>query len=611
LKLIIDNRKSNDSFNVALIGAWGSGKTSITDTLIYEYEKQDNRYFILKISTLTLKETKNIVTYVKNYFEDLFRKYEIGIAGRNVAFLATLANTFSEQLSINELFYNTSGNSFLDIEKERQFFVKQISNLLKVSGRKNILFLIDDTDRGDDEEQIIKLLSEFASINGIISVVSLDKQKDISAYSSKMDKDNIYNYIDKFIHVRIRIIDDNHIEYNQNITNQILCSFEKIEYKTNCYIQCDYMNTKYSLYDSLKEYQTTEVVKKRVLSTSTYNILTEIFLYNLKYNLKNFGSYLEELIKEYIYNSKEIQPYIQEIMTKPIDKWEKELLLISAQWTDLFKIQVEDSLIQLQNNLGNLFWTLTYLIESLDMIENNGEIEKDIKNIRDVYEYLIIKKFPIDGRTWENRTEQEVSYTGLQQLELVAFSKQQYLEINTYIEKGNYQKVKKILIEKIEGVANLYFALFILNDFMDYVRNVLNNYRSFKMQLRETELINRNYLDYLIKDWQPRENILENFQKNNPILQNINIIVPSLDTFINNILFQSYILKYGGQFYNGEIENSKLFLYHVKNSKPLIVIVKERKGQREYLYLDISGNKCELDEELKTEIRKNYNELMD
>lgn len=54
----MDKRNSFDSFNIALIGAWGSGKTSITDTLIYEYEQDNEPYFILKIGILTLKEQK-------------------------------------------------------------------------------------------------------------------------------------------------------------------------------------------------------------------------------------------------------------------------------------------------------------------------------------------------------------------------------------------------------------------------------------------------------------------------------------------------------------------------------------------------------------------------
>lgn len=73
---ILDKRRISESFNIALIGAWGSGKTSITDTLISELQnrkKSEKRYFILKINTLTFNGTKNIIEYVKKYFYCLFK----------------------------------------------------------------------------------------------------------------------------------------------------------------------------------------------------------------------------------------------------------------------------------------------------------------------------------------------------------------------------------------------------------------------------------------------------------------------------------------------------------------------------------------------------------
>lgn len=87
LRKIIDKRESTDSFNIGLIGAWGCGKTSITNSLIYEYEhEKDKKYFIFRINALSLRESKNIVSYIKNYFEDLFREYGVGLATNSVLF---------------------------------------------------------------------------------------------------------------------------------------------------------------------------------------------------------------------------------------------------------------------------------------------------------------------------------------------------------------------------------------------------------------------------------------------------------------------------------------------------------------------------------------------
>ena len=593
LKKIIGKRSSADSFNIALIGAWGSGKTSITDTLIYEYEKESNEYFILKIGTLTIKETKNVVVYVKNYFEDLFRKYEIGIAGRNVAFLTSLASLFSDKFSTVNILSATKDNGFFDIEKEKELFTKQVSKLLKVSGRKNVIFVIDDTDRNDDEEQIIKLLSEFASIAGIISIVSLDAGKDVVIRPNNSDTrtELVYNQIDKYIHIRVRIDDDNHIEYDLNITSQIISSFESIIPTEKCFISCDGQNEKKSLFDNVKDYQTTEILNPRNYTTNTYNILTEIFFENLRYNKKEFGLYLEELVNEYIYNSKELNPYIREMIETPYDKWKQELFMVNAQWTNSFGLDGFDWVMRLQSNSGTLFWTLYETVEALELINNISDIKGEINCVEDAYDYLMISRLTIDGRTWEKRKEHPVIYSGFDQIKLIVFGETQYEILNQAISNGNFDSAKNLLIEKMESVANLFLLSNLLVDFMQYLRGVLNNYRTFKMQLREAELLNMNYLDYLIKEWQPREQIRDNIQKmkdEKPILKNINWGFPSLNAFVNNVLFENYILRFGNRFRNEQLKDSKLFLYHGK--KTIIVISMKHDNCNPYILLDVSGN---------------------
>lgn len=137
LVALINDRKSTDSFNIGLIGDWGSGKTSITDTLIYELEKE-NKYFFLKISALTFNETGNIIEYVKNFFGNLFKRYEIDyyFGDSNVAFLGSLAMLNNSTKSMKEIVESIKGNSFVDLEKERILFNDQVRRLLEASKRK-------------------------------------------------------------------------------------------------------------------------------------------------------------------------------------------------------------------------------------------------------------------------------------------------------------------------------------------------------------------------------------------------------------------------------------------------------------------------------------------
>ena len=80
------------------------------------------------------------------------------------------------------------------------------------------------------KNRIIKLLAEFASINGIISIILLDKSEDVlrkTALASAKEE-IVYNPLDKYIHIRIRIENDNRVEYDKNVSKQIWAGYSKI-----------------------------------------------------------------------------------------------------------------------------------------------------------------------------------------------------------------------------------------------------------------------------------------------------------------------------------------------------------------------------------------------
>lgn len=592
LRDLIDKRVKTDSFNIGLIGAWGVGKTCITDTLICEYEKE-KRYFILKLGILSLRKTKNIVDYVKTYFEDLFKKYEIGMGGRNIAYLATLSKCFGNTGLIGDIVGNEERHGFVDLEKEKELFTRQLAELLQVSGRKNVLFFIDDTDRSDDEEQIIKLLIEFASIDGIISIVSLDKSKDrIIRPGGIGDDEQVYNQIDKYIHVRVRIDEDKRVEYNKGITEQIVMAFEQISFKKLCYVSCDEDNIKKSLFENRKDYPTTEIVGPRNFLQNTNNLLTEIMIRNLKMHSKQFGSYFEEIINTYMCATKELSPYVKNMIEIPIEKWTQDLYMLKFQWIMPMDMEGFDWLNRMQSNSGTLFWTICQGIEALELVDKEkNDFKQEVKNIEDVYDYWEIKNLPFNGRTWKNRKEKPVLYSGLEQIKLIVFCKEELEILNSQIDKGDLLKAKNIMVEKAEGVIWMYLLSMVLSDFMDYFRSVLNNYRTFKMQLREAELINMNYLDYILKEWQPRKSLKDNYEKmkeNSEIIRNMNVSLPSVSVFVNNVLFNNYILKNVDRFTKGKLKQARVFL-HYGEKETIIVISKKGSSVLESVFLNISG----------------------
>lgn len=597
---LIDQRTMFDSFNIGLIGEWGSGKTSITDTLIHEFENRENshKYFILKISVLTLNRAKNIVTYVNGYFESLFRKYEIDIWGgsSNVAFLTSLTKLFGNNSSVDKVLDGINEEFFIDLENEKLLFIHQVQKLLKISGRKNFIFIIDDMDRSDEEQKALSLLVEFASISGIISIISLDKKKDViirpQITNDLSDNKEIYNSIDKYIHVRIRVSENNHIEYDKKISAQILTGYIHLVPKENCFIACNGENNRKSLFEAVRDYQTTEIINPRMSSANSYNILTELFFFNMKKSNSDFGNYFENLVNEYIYNSKELFPYVQQMLSINSQEWNLDLSMIIAQWTNSFGDEKFDWLTRLQSNSGTMFWTLCQEIQALDMVAKISEkIQNEILTIEDVFDYFMIQEMPFDNRTWENRKENPITYSGFDQLKLIVFDDVELSIVNGCIQNNDFSSVRNIFFDKTKNVANLFLLTILLADFMEYFRSVLNNYRTFKMQLREAELLEMNYLDYLIKEWQPRRKVIDNFEemkKNMPLFGELNIGWPSLSSFVNQVLFENYVLRFGNRFINNELKNGRLFVYHGEKRNIIVISFKDKPLNNNF-YLDTDG----------------------
>lgn len=626
---ILDKRRISESFNIALIGAWGSGKASITDTLISELQnrkKSEKRYFILKINTLTFNGTKNIIEYVKKYFYCLFKQYGIvGLNGKeNVAFLSALADMLNDtdtKSSVINMLFSRKETCFCDIENERQLFMQRVQKLLYISGRKNIVFVIDDSDRSDIEEQVLKLLSEFSSIDGLISLILLDKKHDINLRKSidllSIDPgetdditNDVYMSIDKYVHIRVRIEDDFHVEYEERIKHQIILENKAVTKKENCYINCDGERNTISLFSFVKDYPTAEFVKQSMNFLGNYNILTELFLCNLEKQDKGFGDYFEGIVLEYLYHSKELLPFIRKmLLTKP-EEWDFELHRINMVWTNSFGDDRFDWLIRLQNNSNQMFWMLYQLIEASEMVGAiESKIQNEILNFVDLYDYYMITKMPVEDRTWENRKENPVKYSGLDDLEVIVFEKEEIKTINIYIQEKQYEKVKLILVEKIKDVSNFYLISAILNEFMAYLRNIMNNFRTFKMQLREAELLDMNYLDYLIKEWQPTKSLTDNIEKmkkETSALKNLNISYPSLNAYINMVLYTNYISKFDTRFFNGELKNSRLWIMHGER-RNIIVISSKQNTQYEFHFLDSQGNIIEdlCEDEIREIQRKN------
>ena len=120
----------------------------------------------------------------------------------------------------------------------------------------------------------------------------------------------------------------------------------------------------------------------------------------------------------------------------------------------------------------------------------------------------------------------------------------------------------------------------VLSDFLKYLRRCISNYRLFKMQLRECEILKVNYLDYLIRQWELSADATTKINNMREVTrttysQRWAEYLPLRD-IINNVLYEKYILKYGENSIINELNGFEAQLIR-KNEEEFIMIRKNDK----------------------------------
>lgn len=208
----------NESFNFALCGEWGSGKTSIMNLSIDVLEKESlynivrfNPWNVIKKENLIneffkqlkgviYKETndKKILIKLSNYYKILFESIP------NTSFLTNLFKSLSLKFLRN--------NQTITTQKE------EIVNYLKneYSGRP-ILIVIDDLDRLTNDEicEVLKLIREIADFPNVLYYVLFERNQVVNAIEKELGINSGEEYLRKFFQIEwmvptIRRQDMNH-----------------------------------------------------------------------------------------------------------------------------------------------------------------------------------------------------------------------------------------------------------------------------------------------------------------------------------------------------------------------------------------------------------------
>lgn len=607
---VVDSQEKQESINLALIAGWGKGKTTIINEVIKNLKnrkKTENQYFILEINAVTFEKNADLVEYVNRYFETLFHRYVIksNFLLGDIPYLTILAELIDEEKGtvikrgIDNLW---KGDKFVDITRERLIFSEQVQRLLRVSKRKNIILIIDDADRRNATNQIKRVLAEFSAIKGIICIVLLSDQNDIryrpgSETTGEIIEKDTMSDLDKYIHLRIRMDQDKQIENAESIKQYMIMAYKNVmkgSVKLRG-VECPNMldasilkvNASYSTF-----------VKGKQLKA---NALFDLFFENLCVQDIHFGTALEEIVIEYFNNCIEVQNYNMSV-NELSDEIKKYLLPdVGMQW-NMYKVIENEEFTWIESIESAIGQMLGSMFLVLDALKNNAE-KKILKpgELVDLFQLNALVNDNLMQKAGIHIQMREIipmlHYRDFTTIIYLAFGKD-VDKINKCIKVGDYDTVYMELKNKYQELLNTMVMILTLKDFLIYVRKIMNNYRTLKIQLRESVVLRINYLDYLLEEWSVSEEIIKQVNGYKELFafkDDVSITSGRLKDYINNMLYTKYILGYGTNNIRERLEKTQrrvVWITCIENDKYIVICLPNEK-ENHYIIKDMRGNLLE------------------
>ena len=493
--------------------------------------------------------------------------------------------------------------------------MEQVQKLLKRSGRKNIIFIIDDLDRNEDEinEKMLQLLAEISSIDGIICVIALNDKEDIYYRPRRDDKkQNLYeeikNYtdIDKYIHLRIRIQKEKWIEYEKSVKESLIEEYLEISSNENRkqYMVCSELENTPSLFNSVDNYRMHKLQGDNLIITNQNDILMTLFWENFLLSDYNLGEFLEELICDYLLHCKEIQKNftLDELRTKNYIDFDINTQMFLGFWFG-YMINRSEEWDWIKHFTVKLGEYVACIYDFYRAVEHHKHNKKSIEfmDLYSVFSDYMKTEYPEI-----NKNREEAIWSDFQPCIDTLLAREEQRKLLKLLNNRNYPECEKMIKNKIEKSANFYLNILILDDWIQYIRQVLNNYRIFKMQLREARIYNLNYIDYLLEEWPVRKELIDlvNGMAEHDLKSGSIPFNGDLKSFLNMVIYHKYVLNYGENLPKGLVEKGRIWIYYGRKRK-LLVLSNWKNGNIENRIMKINGNCVEaLEDREDTEIKK-------
>ncbi len=174
LKQCIDSAPVDEgSFVIGLYGAWGSGKSFVTDLLKHQYEKQEDVIFLQFTASAFSSESAII--------RGLYETIENGFPS-NSAFLKRALCNYGRSLA--ECFKAPSIGSFFGSAGSFDQHKNELAKELRLADDKRIVVVVDDIDRLEESEAraVLRAVRNNLDLPRIVFIVSCDPDKVLSFY---------------------------------------------------------------------------------------------------------------------------------------------------------------------------------------------------------------------------------------------------------------------------------------------------------------------------------------------------------------------------------------------------------------------------------------------
>ena len=241
VKNIIENYKSDNFFSLALIGAWGSGKSSF----LWNLQQQITKDKVIYLNVWKLENIQNILQEIEKEFDNIiFECNKTGWAIHHLKsiFIRDYFSTLSKYFLENKININLSFSQTIQESKN------EYNMLLKESLKdKKIVFMLDEIDRLDSKDDILnifKVIRYLASFDKVFTITAIDIEK----VGEKVGLDYTHKIFNSKYTIPITTKSEIHdflkVEISKKLSSFIEEDFEKLlKIKVKEKILIDYINT--------------------------------------------------------------------------------------------------------------------------------------------------------------------------------------------------------------------------------------------------------------------------------------------------------------------------------------------------------------------------------